>query len=474
MTNNTDNQKSTLDSLRIELAEIGDEIWNDHQATNLDDSDASARNGAGEAEHDTPNNMDPRSNPGVSAHMANSESQRPTRGTKFRTREEIFEHRMAVMAHRRAQLDAHRNKQARKWFAFTGALMFIGASGLGAFYHRTASDWKFLSTYSLDTSASQTVQTVPSAGAGKVVAGSSSSHFQNAALAGLPSVGLQETVEAAPDATVVEAPQQMEAVVEQVAKPVREPVAPAQPQKLAAPKAATPAKLVANLQPTQPAPKIVKPSAKKLVRVVPTAMPAAPDTVYNLNKAQTASRNAAASELIAVPAETETAQPAQRVASLSPSIITPKAASASTKKTATRPEPDEAAIETAISLPPKTLALGNSDLTEDKTSSGLLGSLHSSDGKTVSVLLERGDKLLLLGDIVSARQLYQHAFQQGNQRAAARIGTTYDPRIFAQLGVQGLQPNSELALDWYNKAVEAGDESAKHTAQSLSAQINKP
>ena len=75
---------------------------------------------------------------------------------------------------------------------------------------------------------------------------------------------------------------------------------------------------------------------------------------------------------------------------------------------------------------------------------------------------------MLLGDIVSARQLYKHAFQQGNQKAAARIGSTYDPRIFAQLGVRGMRPDPNLALDWYNKAVRAGDESARQAASSLS------
>ena len=108
------------------------------------------------------------------------------------------------------------------------------------------------------------------------------------------------------------------------------------------------------------------------------------------------------------------------------------------------------------------------------SATGLLGPLLASDGKDVSILLDRGDQLLLLGDIVSARQLYQHAFQQGNARAAARIGTTYDPRIFAQLGVHGLRPDSKKALDWYNKAVDAGDETARQPAQTLSAQINKP
>ena len=38
MTNKADDKRSKLDSLRLDLAEDGDEIWDDHQATDLDDS----------------------------------------------------------------------------------------------------------------------------------------------------------------------------------------------------------------------------------------------------------------------------------------------------------------------------------------------------------------------------------------------------------------------------------------------------
>lgn len=459
MTKKADDKRNKLDSLRLDLADIGDEIWNDHQATDLDDgtpSSASSQHGAAGVQHDARD-------------TAVMSAQRPARASKFRSREEIFEHRMAVMAHRRAQLDAHRNRQARKWFAFSTALMFIGASGLGAFYYRTAGDWKFLTSYSLDAAAPDTVQVASAAGDGGIIDQPSSSHFQNAeALALSASVEQRQPVEEVVDIPVVEVPRLPEVEVETAAAPVREPVAPAQPQEQA-----VPAPEVAELKPANPAPKFVRPApvAKRFVRVAPTAMPAPPETIYNLNKTQSA---AATSELIMVPAESAKPEAAQKITRVSPRVTSPTTVTVPAKTGETRPDADDAAIESALSVPPKSMELGNSDITEDKTANGILSPLRSQNGKAVSVLLERGDKLLLLGDIVSARQLYQHAFQQGDQLAAARIGSTYDPRIFAQLGVQGLRPDSKLALDWYNKAVDAGDESAKQPAQSLSRQINQP
>jgi len=459
MTKKADDKRSKLDSLRLDLAEVGDEIWNDHQATNLDDSNppsASSQHGARATQQDA---RDEAATPG----------QHPARASKFRSREEIFEHRMAVMAHRRAQLDARRNRQARKWFAFSTALMFVGASGLGAFYYRTAGDWKFLTSYTLDSPALQSVQTASAAGDGVALDGSSSSHFQNAdELARAASVETRQPVEEVVDIPVVEVPRLKEVENEVTAEPVREPVAPSQPQNEAVPASK---QVVAELKPDRPTPSFVKPATKRLVRIAPTAMPAAPKIVYNLNKSQTAP---ATSELIMVPAGTESQEPDQKVASLSPQVTAPKTITARAASAETSPNADDAAIETALSVPPKSMELGNSDLTEAKTAEGLLTPLRSKNGKAVSILLERGDKLLLLGDIVSARQLYQHAFQQGDQFAAARIGSTYDPRIFSQLGVQGLRPDSKLALDWYNKAVDAGDESAKQTAKSLSRQISQP
>jgi len=387
---------------------------------------------------------------------------------------------MSVMAHRRAQLEAHRNKQTRKWFAFTCTLMFIGASGLGGFYYKS-NDWKFLSSYKLGSSDIQNVEIASVLREDITAVQSSSSHFQNAsALALLQPATAEQPVREVTDIPVLKTPQQLETLVEKITgQTPREPVAPqVKPQTPPAPQ-----RIVAKVAPAKPASQEVAPVATqevapvatRMVRIVPTAMPAPPEAVYNLNKAQNETApNEPAGEWVMVPVETETAQPTQVVASLSPGLTNPKTKSGSPNDNETTRNVDDPAIETALSLPPKALALDTSAVTEKTSGKDVLNSLQTIDGKDVGVLLQRGDQLLLLGDIVSARQLYQHAFQQGNQRAAARIGSTYDPRIFAQLGVHGLKPDSKLALDWYNKAVDAGDESARQTAQILSAQIGKP
>lgn len=460
MTNTTDDKRSALESLRIDLPEIGDETWNDHQGSDLDDSNpatASSRPGAATTSHESPKADGPRSKTVASAPRPNPAHQRPAHGAKFKTREEVFEQRMAVMAHRRAQLDAHRNRQARKWFAFTGALLCIGAGGLGLFYYKTVNSWTFLSSYNLDSPAMVVEPTAPAAReVTPVTVSSSSSHFQNAlALITSPRVEQHQTVE-----DVVDMP-----VVEQAARPHKLPAAPARPLPPVPVKqaAAMPAR-------AKPALKAIKPAANRIVRIAPTAMPAQPETIYNLNKTRpSVARNELEGELIMVPAETvENKPPARKVASLSPEMTAPKSAATSSGIKQTRSRSDEVALETALSLPPEALTLSNSALSGEKTAAGLLTPLLQQNGKPVGSLLERGDRLLLLGDIVSARQLYKHAFQQGNQKAAARIGSTYDPRIFAQLGVRGMRPDPNLALDWYNKAVRAGDESARQAASSLS------
>ncbi len=471
MTDTTDDTRSTLESLRIDLPGTGDEVWNDPQRSDLDDSNPSTASSRRSA--DTPADVSPeaRSKTAASAPRPDPARHPRARSAKLKTREEVFEHRMAAMAHRRAQLGAHRNRQARKWFAFTGALMFLGASGLGLFYYKTASSWTFLSSYSLDNPPRQVVQTAPAErdGAPDNVS-SSSSHFQNAmALIVSPRNEQRQSIEDVVYMPVVEDAGQTQAIVEQAARLDKAPAVPVQLQPPAHVRL-----VAAKLEPAKPALKAIKPSTNRMVRIAPTAMPAQPETIYNLNNTQpSVARTELAGELIMVPAEKpESQSPTRKVASLSPRTTAPKSGSTSPGMRQTRSGPDEIAVKTALGLPPEALAMDNSTLTGDNTAAGQLPPRLNQNGEPVGSLLERGDRLLLLGDIVSARQLYKHAFQQGNQKAAARIGTTYDPRIFAQLGVRGLRPDPDLALDWYNKAVGAGDEEAKSTAQSLSAQIS--
>jgi hypothetical protein len=80
-------------------------------------------------------------------------------------------------------------------------------------------------------------------------------------------------------------------------------------------------------------------------------------------------------------------------------------------------------------------------------------------------LMARGDALMAIGDVVSARSFYDRAFSLGNSRAAWSIARTYDPLVLAALRVQGLRANPAKALEWYRKA-ETGE---PEVAQAIGA-----
>jgi len=70
----------------------------------------------------------------------------------------------------------------------------------------------------------------------------------------------------------------------------------------------------------------------------------------------------------------------------------------------------------------------------------------------VSGLLEKGDSLFKAGDLVIARQFYARAFQMGAADGAVGVARTYDPAIYTQMNVQGIQPDAAMAAQWYEKA----------------------
>jgi hypothetical protein len=75
----------------------------------------------------------------------------------------------------------------------------------------------------------------------------------------------------------------------------------------------------------------------------------------------------------------------------------------------------------------------------------------------VELLLRRGDALLAIGDLASARLLYERAAAAGDARGATGAGKTYDPQVLSQIGARGIQPDPAAAALWYRKALELGD-----------------
>lgn len=82
-------------------------------------------------------------------------------------------------------------------------------------------------------------------------------------------------------------------------------------------------------------------------------------------------------------------------------------------------------------------------------------------------LMARGDALMELGDVVSARSFYDRAFDLGNLRAARSIARTYDPMVLASMKVQGLRADPAKAIEWYRRAERAGEPEATQAIAAL-------
>jgi hypothetical protein len=86
-----------------------------------------------------------------------------------------------------------------------------------------------------------------------------------------------------------------------------------------------------------------------------------------------------------------------------------------------------------------------------------------------TALITKGDGLLNSGDLASARQFYLRANELGDANGAYGVGRTYDPKIFAELNVQGLQPDPDKATLWYKKAFAGGVLAARTALDTLRA-----
>lgn len=85
----------------------------------------------------------------------------------------------------------------------------------------------------------------------------------------------------------------------------------------------------------------------------------------------------------------------------------------------------------------------------------------------VAALLTRGDVLLGIGDIVSARLCYERAAEGGNAQAALRLGESYDPAFLVQTQLNGIRGDRKLAARWYQRAIELGANEADTLLKSL-------
>jgi TPR repeat protein len=75
-------------------------------------------------------------------------------------------------------------------------------------------------------------------------------------------------------------------------------------------------------------------------------------------------------------------------------------------------------------------------------------------------LLERGDRLFGMGDVISARLFYERAAEAGDGPAALRLGETYDPTFLERAKLRAIKGDLKAAAFWYRRAKELGVDEA--------------
>jgi hypothetical protein len=84
-------------------------------------------------------------------------------------------------------------------------------------------------------------------------------------------------------------------------------------------------------------------------------------------------------------------------------------------------------------------------------------------------LFKEGDKQMVQGNIAAARLVYELAAEAGHAQAAMALAATYDAAELARLNVRGIEPNTQEARRWYERARELGASDADQRLQRLGA-----
>lgn len=85
----------------------------------------------------------------------------------------------------------------------------------------------------------------------------------------------------------------------------------------------------------------------------------------------------------------------------------------------------------------------------------------------VASLLKRGQDLLAVGDIASARLLLTLVAESGNPEACFILAGTFDPAVLAHLRAIGVRGDPAKARAWYARAAELGSLQARQRLQAL-------
>ena len=136
---------------------------------------------------------------------------------------------------------------------------------------------------------------------------------------------------------------------------------------------------------------------------------------------------------------------------------------------ANEPTPSESAFLTV----PQLLPSQPSQVTSTQASSAPLSApaqgsaTPTRPAEEIALLLSRATDFFTQGDYAAARPLLQRAAEAGSASAALMLGAMFDPLVVHAIGGTGIKPDTALARQWYEKAVELGSEAASQQLAKL-------
>jgi hypothetical protein len=94
---------------------------------------------------------------------------------------------------------------------------------------------------------------------------------------------------------------------------------------------------------------------------------------------------------------------------------------------------------------------------------------HHLKPDQIAELIERGSEFVGIGDLNSARLLFERAAEARDPKGAFALAATYDPIVLEQMGIRGPAADVQMARVWYQKAEKFGSPGAPRRLELLAS-----
>jgi hypothetical protein len=214
-----------------------------------------------------------------------------------------------------------------------------------------------------------------------------------------------------------------------------------------------------------PAPRAVLPEKPSAPAPAPAMAAAAP--------AAAAIEPAAGPVVAAAPKTPAVAEPAPHAPVPGTGNAAPQSAPAASPRPAAKPIA-EAALPEGKPAAPVTKPVSEAALPDQRPTTHAVAAAPrtkpaAAPDPATLMMVERGDALLMSGDIVSARSFFARAAAAGDADAEFGLAKSYDPLFLHEIGVRGVGGDVATALGWYRRAAAAGSRAAAAELRQLGA-----